>query len=162
PRIDPRGLAHGAAVLPDQRRMHRLAARTDRDATVELAGDRDRRDRLAAQPRRGQRAGDRRSQRRLPRPRILLGALRRRMLRRIAHRVPAEHRERLVAHDRLEALRAEIDADDEHAAMLADHRIGNATPAWRRSDRSPPWNERRITKISSASTATPSSPPTIA
>jgi hypothetical protein len=32
-----------------------------------------------------------------------------------------EHRERLVAHHRLEALRPEIEADDPHPAMLARH-----------------------------------------
>ena len=95
--------------------MQRRAAGVDGDAAIELARDRERRDARPAirpAPRRAHR--DRTARARAP---TRADPARRRpgagCARRVRDRVRAEHREALVADDRLEALRAEIDADDQ-------------------------------------------------
>ena len=81
---DPRGrrdidVRARAAVLPDQRGMERLARRIDRDTTVELTRDRDRRDVMGARAGLRECGRDHGRECGLPRRGILLGPARLRM-----------------------------------------------------------------------------------
>ena len=69
-------LGLGAPVHPDDAGRQRLPVPVDRDAAVELAGDAERPDRLGRAAGRVEGAGDRRAERLLPEPRILLGPAR--------------------------------------------------------------------------------------
>ena len=111
-----------AAIHPDEAIAKRLALRIDGDAAIKLAGyahcfDVSRSDICAVQG-----LGDGRSERSFPERRVLLGAIRPRKLRRIGAACLAQPLERAVGDDRLEALRADVDAE-KHDGALAQQQL---------------------------------------
>ena len=107
-----RDLLLGPAIHPDQAGRERPAVGIDGNAAVELAADAERRDLLRRGARLAQRAGDRRPERALPQRRILLRPARPRELRPIGRCRLAANPEFAVGDRDLQALRADIDADD--------------------------------------------------
>ena len=109
-------LVHGAAIEPRQARAERTAVNIDRNAAVELADDGDggyvaRRSTSAID-----RRSDGRAECRLPSRRRLFGPTRARMIHGVGCAGLAAHDHGVVAHHRLEALRADVDSDDETVA----------------------------------------------
>ena len=116
-------IVDGAAVLPDQRGPERIAGGVDGDAAIELAGDRDRGDVGGARVGGGERTGDRGAERAFPHGwRLLAPKASAARATPYATAMGAEHgeRERGVAHDDLEALRADIDSEHAHLAILPE------------------------------------------
>ena len=97
----------------------RSAAGVDRDAAVELAGDRDALDVPGRNTGGSERARDGRLQRAQPQARILLGPARSGKIRLVRHARLAAQDEIGIDHHRLQALRAEVDADDRHCQAIS-------------------------------------------
>ena len=124
----------GAPVHPDQAGRDRLALAVDREAAIELAADAERGDLRRAYAGLRQGAGDGRAERMFPQPRILFRPAVTREVRPVGHGRFAADAERVVGDRCLEALCADIDADDHgapRAAVLNNSRGPARRPARR-------------------------------
>jgi len=111
-RVNDLRLRFGAAVHPDDAGAERPPVRVHGDAAVELAGDPEGPDIGRGAPGGGERLGDRGPERVLPERRRLLGPAGAREIRLVGRGGFAQQAQAVVQDDRLEALRADIDADD--------------------------------------------------
>ena len=101
----------------------------DGNTAVELAADADAVHRVRRDRGRRQRLGDRRGQRLLPHARVLLGPARLRKARLIGGARRADGRQPRIGHHDLQALRADVDAEEHRASPDLPQQQRGVSPA---------------------------------